>query len=352
MPPRQRAQKPSATATATATAKPIPPPFGPAPASLAPLLSTFNPDTVYIVHTDAHPAWFKKRIFTVPVVLNVVIALVLAYRAYTILPFYWAVVMSVLGNPNHTTITYHDHTWLSLLWKVTRRMLTFFTDYILVMVVAPWPWGFFIEGPGNPVRWRWAIGFRDSEIIVRQSRGWGAKDLLGDTDGSTGKAGIDSPFFKTRILPAIDPARLREKTGYLLMDGSFDLDFYGMIAATKLIDRKDISAAELRKSVFVYVGEGEQGQWTMWECDQPEVSETEARNKVIEFRDRLAALGKENLFYKWVELIQYESNAPGGFTPERQVDAVEKVKRLFQDHGVDWDTFSSEIEGLNDLPAM
>jgi hypothetical protein len=90
----------------------------------------------------------------------------------------------------------------------------------------------------------------------------------------------------------------------------------------------------------------------MWECDQPEVSETDARNKVVEFRDRLAALGKENLFYKWVELIQYESNAPGGFTPERQVDAVEKVKRLFQDHGVDWDTFSSEIEGLNDLPGM
>jgi hypothetical protein len=347
MPPKlkQRAQK--------ATARPIPAPFSPAPDSLAPLLATFNTDNVYVIHTDTHPAWFKKRIFTVPVVLNVVIVLVLALRAYQILPFYWAISMSVMGNRNETTIIYNDHTWLSLLWKVARRMLTFFVDYILVMVVAPWPWGFFAEQPGNPVRWRLTVGFRDSEVYVRHSRGWGAKDLLGEADGSTGKAGADSPFFKTRILPAVDTARLREKTGYLLMDGDFDLDFYGMVAATQLLDRKDASPALLRKSVFVFVGEGEEGKWAMWDCGQlDEGSETDARNKVLEFKERLTAMGKESLFFKWVELVQYESNAPGGFTPERQVEAAEKVKRLFQDHGVDWDTFSSEIGGLDGLPGM
>jgi hypothetical protein len=91
----------------------------------------------------------------------------------------------------------------------------------------------------------------------------------------------------------------------------------------------------------------------MWDCGQlDEGSETDARNKVLEFKERLTAMGKESLFFKWVELVQYESNAPGGFTPERQVEAAEKVKRLFQDHGVDWDTFSSEIGGLDGLPGM
>ncbi|KAF9697435.1 hypothetical protein EKO04_004926 [Ascochyta lentis] len=351
MPPKSK-QK-----TLKPTIKPIPPPFSPADASLAPLLSTFNPSTVYIIHTDTHPAWFKKRIFSVPVALNVLIALILAWRAYAIVPFYFSILASLLGHSNHTTIYYAEQTWGGLVWKVVQRMVTFFIDYVLVTVIAPWPYGFFLEAPGNPVRWRWTVGFRDEEVYVRQSRGWGAKDLLGEAEGSTGKAGEESPFFKTRILPAVDKQRLKEKTGYLLMDGDFDLDFYGMIAATQLLDKKDIAADLLKKCVLVYVGDKEkgEGQWAVWNCgvlDVSEGTEAEARDKVIAIKDKLTEMDKENLFFKWVELIQYESNAPGGFTPERQVAAADKVKKMFEEQGVDWDQFSREIGGLEGVPGL
>jgi hypothetical protein len=350
MPPKakKRAIKPSK--------KPLPEPFTPAPAELSELLSTFDKSVVYITHIDTHPAWFKKRIFIVPVALNLSIALVLLWRAYYILPYYWRILMSVLGNQNDTTIYWVGTPWGELIWRVVKRMLSFLLDFLLFRIVGPWPWGFFAEMPGNPVSWRWNVGFRDEEVYVRQSRGWGAEDLLGAAEGASGKAGEESPFFKTRILPALEERRLKEKTGYLLMDGDFDLDFYGMVAATQLLDRKSITPATLRKSVFVYVGdltsEVENGQWAVWDCAKlDEGSETEARDKVVMFKDKLTAMGKESLFFKWVELIQYESNAPGGFTQERQEVAAEKAKKMFEEQGVDFDAFSREMGGLGGMPG-
>lgn len=330
----------------------IPPPFSAAPSELSTLLSTFDIASVYIIHTDTLPAAHKKSIFLVPVLLNLFFVLILAWRAYHALPHYWAIILSFLGNPNDTTIRYDSTPWGMLMGKVVKRMLLFLADFLLFRIVGPWPWSFFAETPGNPIAWRWNVGFRDEEICVRQSRGWGAADLLGAAEGASGKAGEESPFFKTRILPALEKTRLRQKTGYMLMDASFDLDFYGMIAATQLLDRKRIPIGFLRKSVFVYISseEGGSGEWAMWDCSPlDQGSESEARDKVILFKERLTEMGKESLFFKWVELIQYESNAPGGFTPERQVAAAEKVKRMFADQGVDFEEFSKEIEGWNGM---
>ncbi|KAH8732597.1 hypothetical protein GQ44DRAFT_697860 [Phaeosphaeriaceae sp. PMI808] len=350
MAPKQRAVKAPKSA--------IPEPFTPVPAELKDLLSTFSRDTVYITHIDTHPAWFKKRIFTVPLLLNLAITALLALRAYYILPHYLFILLSVLGTHNHTTIYWSGSTWPTLLWSIAKRGLSFMLDFFLLRIVGPWPWSFFLEWPGNPVRWRWTIGFRDEEVYVRQSRGWGAADLLSAAEGASGKmVGGASPFFTTRILPAIEAERLRSKTGYLLMDADFDLDFYGMIAATELLDRKVIAKATVRKAVFVYVGDlssaVENGQWAMWDCAKlDEGSETEARKKIVLFKDKLTAMGKESLFFKWVELIQFESSAPGGFTQERQVAAAEKAKKMFEAEGVDFDEFSRDIGGVEGMPGV
>jgi hypothetical protein len=331
----------------------IPAPFTAAPTELLPLLSPLDHDTVYIAHVDRHPGWFKRRVFFVPVGLNLVIAILLLWRAYVKIPWYWLLVMSFLGNPNETTIFAANHSYGELIGKVIRRTLVFAVDWVLLWIIGPWPYSFFFERPGNPVLWRLKTGFRDEEIYIRQSRGWGAKDLLGEAEGSTGRAGVDSPFFKTRILPAIDSGRLGTKTGYMLMDKDFDLDFAAMIRATQLVDKKDISMNSLRKTVFVWVGSEEAGQWAMWDCWKlDEGSETEAREKIILFKDRLTAMGKENLFFKWVELVQYESNSPEGFTQERQIATAEKAKRLFEEQGVDFEAFIKEIGGLGGMPGM
>ncbi|ORY10435.1 hypothetical protein BCR34DRAFT_625301 [Clohesyomyces aquaticus] len=329
----------------------MPEPFTPAPTELLPLLSTFSKDAVYIIHIDTHPAWFKRRIFFVPVGLNVAIAAFLIFRAYMQIPFYWALLMSFLGNPNDTTIYYADTKWFALFKVVGWRGMIFLADWMLFGVVGRWPWTFFFERPGNPVSWRWSVGFRDEEVYIRGGRGWTAKDLLGDAEGSTGKAGGESPFFKTKILPAVDSKRLREKTGYLLMDSSWDHEFSHMVTATRMLDNEKIPKQMLRKTVCVWVGAEESGQWAVWNCwklDQKlvEGSETEARQQIVKFKDRLTTMGKENLFFKWVELVQYESNAPGGFTQERQIATAEKTKRLFEDQGVDFDAFVKEIGGM------
>ncbi|OAG07895.1 uncharacterized protein CC84DRAFT_522224 [Paraphaeosphaeria sporulosa] len=345
--------RPVKRATKPLTAPAIPDPFEPAPESLAPLLDNFDKSSVYITHVDNHPAWFKKRVFTVPLGLNVAIALLILWRVYSAGPWYWAVIMSVLGNENETTIHWAALTWGQLLGSVAWRAGVFLFDWLVITVIGPWPWTFFAESPGNPVSWRLSVGFREKEVYVRESRGWGAKDLLGEAEGSSGKAGADSPFFKTRILPAVDRRRLTEKTGYLLMDKDFDLVFGAMVDATRLIDRKTVSVDDFRTSVFVWVGKEDAGQWVVWPCGKlDDGSETEAREKIILFKDRLTAMGKESLFFKWIELVQYESSAPGEFTYERQAATAEKAKQLFENAGVDFDAFVKDIGGLQGMPGM
>ncbi|KAF2731809.1 hypothetical protein EJ04DRAFT_544956 [Polyplosphaeria fusca] len=331
----------------------IPPPFSAAPSSLTPFLSTLSKSSVYVTHIDTHPATFKRRIFLVPVFLNLAIALFLLWRAYMQLPFYLALLLSFLGNENETTIVYAESSWGTLFRKVGWRTMTFLADWFLYAIVGPWPWSFFFESPGNPASWRMAVGFRDEEVYVRVSRKWGAKELLGEAEGGTGRAGGESPFFKTRVLPAVEERKMREKTGYLMMDSSWDLDFAGMVIATELLDKKELQKDFFRKSVFVWVGAEDSGQWAVWDCWKlDEGSETEARQKIMLFKDRLTAMGKENLFFKWVELVQYESSAPGGFTHERQVETAEKAKKIFSDQGVDFEEFIKEIGGLQGMPGM
>ena len=51
-------------------------------------------------------------------------------------------------------------------------------------------------------------GTRADEVVIRQSRNWGAADLMKGV-----KQGQQNAFFRTKVLPAID-ARELKKTGY------------------------------------------------------------------------------------------------------------------------------------------
>ena len=78
----------------------------------------------------------------------------------------------------------------------------------------------------------------------------------------------------------------------------------------------------------------------------------ERRRQVFAFRDALAAAGKEDLFYRWVEVVQFESSRPGGFGSERQVDAAARVREMFREQGVDFDEFWKESVGSDGLAGM
>lgn len=69
-------------------------------------------------------------------------------------------------------------------------------------------------------------------------------------------------------------------------------------------------------------------------------------------QERLTAMRKESLFFRWIELIQYESSQPGGFTAQRQERAMQKAKQLFEKQGIDFEKFIRSIGGLENFPGF
>ena len=120
-----------------------------------------------------------------------------------------------------------------------------------------------------------------------------------------------------------------------MLDKSWDLDYAGMITAHSLVSSGKMNISDFEKTVIVY---SETHGWLVWQVYKlDEGNQEDGRKKLILFKDRLTAIGKENLFFRWIELLQYETSQPGGFTPERQVDAMKKAKQLFESQGVDFD---------------
>lgn len=323
-----------------------PAPFTTAPSSLTPFTSLLDPSKVYITHIDRFPAAFKKQIFSVPVVLNLVIALGLLWRAYAIIPWYGQVLNLFVGNPSALRVEDTSaYTRLGLVWLVARRSLNFMLDFLLVRFVAAWPWSFFFEQPCSPVLWRWRVGYRDVEIVVRESRGWGGKELL---EGN--KRGEESPFYKTRILPAVERRWVREKSGYMMMNADWDLDFYAMTEAHRFVDSEQLAIKDFEKTVLAHrEGMG----WVVWRVHELDKSgdEEEQRKKIMKLKDKLTAMGKESLFFRWIEIVQYESNKPGDFDATRQVETMQKIKQEFEKHGVDFEKLVEEVGGLEGTPG-
>ncbi|KAI9661091.1 MAG: hypothetical protein M1821_009418 [Bathelium mastoideum] len=346
---KQRLSQPSTSTTVTTTS--IPPPFSPAPSSLNPFLDTLDPSKVYITHIDTHSPTFKKQIFAVPVFLNLAITVLLIWRISYAGPTYLGLLASALGHPNAYTIDLASTPRTSLLRIIAGRAIMFLLDWGLARIVLPWPVTFLLEQPANPVSWRWRCGFCAREIYIRVSRRWGAAELVGP---EARKKGAESAFWRTRVMPAIERAYVTGKTGYLMMDASWDLDFGAMVRATRLVDEEKVGLEAFEKSVWCYGGP-EVGwlAWEVWKLDVEQGTEQEeARKKIVAFKDRLTAMGKENLFFRWIEIVQYESSQEGGFTAERQAEAVRQARELFQKQGVDFEEFVGEMGGKEGLPGM
>jgi hypothetical protein len=323
-----------------------PPPFTKLPPALQGFVDTLNPAHVYIVHVDRFPAAFKKRIFAVPVVLNVVIAALLIWRMYAIIPTYLAIFTSVIGLDSPATVDTASRTKSQLAWILFKRVTMFMIDFVLGRFILPWPITFFLEAPANPCFWRIKVGFHDNEVAVRMSRDWGADELLEGV-----KTGGDSPFFTTRILPAIERSYMRQKTAYLMMGKDWDLDFGAMVQAHRLIDDKKNSLADFEKSVLAHSDNYGWLYWPVHKLDE-EGQDEENRNKIVALKDRLTVMGKESLFFRWIEIVQYESSQPGDFTPERQVETYKKVQQEFEKHGVDLRELLEKVGGLDGMPGL
>ncbi|PBP25260.1 hypothetical protein BUE80_DR003673 [Diplocarpon rosae] len=310
-PPARAFQTSSATRRASPTALEPPPPFHRAPATRAPFLAALDQSHVYITHLDTKPRAFKQKIFLVPLLMNLIIAGVVIWRIRSIGPYYLKIGSSLLGRPNETTL---DTTRLALrdaAVEVGRRSAVFVVDLWIYVLLWPWPRQFFTGRViGNPVAWRRAIGFRPQEIIVRRSRAW---------DRALGN--------------------------------EWDLDWDTMITATRLADTKVLAPHDFRTTIYVH---SDDFGWMVMESANAggSAAEEEGRKKIVAFKDELTALGKENLFFKWIELVQYESSRPGGFTPAQQVETMAQAREMFEAQGVDFDQFWEKVGGMEGMPGM
>ncbi|PKY08369.1 hypothetical protein P168DRAFT_308418 [Aspergillus campestris IBT 28561] len=344
------------------------PPFMRAPSSLQPFLDILSPREVYLIHVDNSPQEMKKQAFLVPVVLNIVIVAIIAIRIYMVREVYPALFATLIGLTSSMNVDTTTMSWSEIAQTIIRRTGTFLIDYFLLTIFVSWPIRF-IQGP---VTWRRRIGFLNREIIVRRSQ-----RSLSDTLERNRWIREDDAA-RDKIVAAVTPDKLL-KTGFLLVDADWDLDYPAMVRAHNLVssprtrkdnnDSKDkpnnLSLDDFRTAVLVNT---DADGWLIWHVgDENEISNPNSsspspsspagkersaqRDQIIAFRDRLSALGKEDLFFRWVELIQYESTRPGGFTPERQASAMEQVKQLFEEAGVDFSQFWDDVGGMEGMPG-
>lgn len=249
-----------------------PAPFDKAPAALEPFVAQLDPAQIYITHIDRHRPDYKKQIFLFAVLVNTTITFLLAWRLYIAVPKYIALARTIFGYASSAMVDISSTTRKQQLAIIIRRTAMMVSDYLLFRYIGPWPLSFFAERPSNPVTWRWKIRFQPQEVVVRVCRNWTGEDLM-----NSNKKGGESPFFKTRIAPAIEP-RFMEKTAYLMMDGNWDLDFGLMEDAHVLLKQEKIKSADLDKVVLAHQkGSG----WLAWNF---RVEDSGARDVVAELR--------------------------------------------------------------------
>jgi hypothetical protein len=320
-------------------------PFVKAPSLLQPFLEPLSTKEIYLVHIDTHPPDFKKQLFIVPVLLNAAIILLIAYRVYNGAFIYPALLAMAIGRTSSMTVDTSAISWNEFGSLILRRTVTFAFDYFLITLFVGWPIRF-IRGPVN---WRRAIGFRDREVVVRQSRkSWSQKLVRNRWIYD------DEETVRDKIVPAVSPERVK-KSGFLLVDADWDLDYDAMVRAHRSIDltRKGegIQLDEYRTAVLVHTDED---GWLIWRvADEGSKDKEQQRDQIFAFREKLASMGKEDLFFRWVELVQYESSQPGGFTPERQRSTMLQVQKMFEAKNVDFPRLWREVGGEEgDLPNL
>lgn len=280
--------------------------------------------------------------------MNVTIIGLILWRIKSIGPWYMKICFTLMGKVNEMTIDTANTPLNDILYEIGKRALIFLFDFLIYVFIWPWPRDFFAGRViGNPIMWRFVVGFQSREIIVRRSRRWDQtiqiKNLI--------EEGEEQEKVFEIVKRAVDPMWMSEKTGYLMLTKEWDLDWKSMVTATRLVNKKEMKLEDFRTSILIH---NEEFEWMVIETAAAggSAKEEEGRRKIVAFKDELTAMGKENLFFKWIELVQYESSKPGGFGPEEQLKTMAKAKDLFEAQGVDFDQFWAKVGGMEGMPGM
>ncbi|RMZ89165.1 hypothetical protein DV736_g3606, partial [Chaetothyriales sp. CBS 134916] len=348
----------------------LPEPFTPAAPSLYPFLSTLPHDHVFLTHLDRTPTDLKRYVFLVPCLLNLLIILGLCVRIYYAIPTYVQQISAIFGYDSPYKVNVAQESTTSLIGTVFERTFLLFADYALFSLLGSWPREFLFGSVrsrfAGPVEWRWTLGFRDVEVIVRRGRKWdgplfvqprseddqqqqqtqlssqtSARSTASSKSKSSGKERT-TPWnsdeigtLKFKSSPAMAPSKL-SKTGYLLLDKDYDLDFRAILDAHRLAivtesspstseERPRLDLNDIDGCVFVYY-------------DDP---------KVERFKQALVDLKCRDVFYRWIEIVQFET-----IDEQQRRKALTELKTLLEAKGVALDTLFDDIGGVQGLPGL
>lgn len=127
-----------------------------------------------------------------------------------------------------------------------------------------------------------------------------------------------------------------------------------MLKAHALVDEGVMGVESFRTALLVH---SETLGWLIWEVwrehDDGDGNENEGTKKLQLVKDKLTKIGKENLFFRWIEVVQSETSQPAAFTVEKQKKAVRKIREEFEEKGVDFDAFWMDIDGgIESMPGL
>lgn len=211
--------------------------------------------------------------------------------------------------------------------------------------------------------WRWKIGYKAREVVVRKSRRWATEQIFlvenNNNDGEAvrlGEGKIGGKVYGERVLPGIDAVWVGGRTGMSMLDRNWDLWYQGMVDAHKLIEKEQIKIEDF-SSRMVIVHEPKRGGWLVWKCDDYDDKDGDVNanaEKIQKIKAKLDNMGKEGLFWRWVELVQFETETKNDTTARGGVEErlQRKGREMFAVQGVDFDEFWKEVGGLEDMPGL
>ena len=336
----------------TSPASVAPAPFKVAPAPLQHFASTLPTDHVYLVHIDHTPVSLKKRVFVVPVLLNVAITLILCVRVYYAAPVYLNQLITIFGYETAYSVDTENTAAPGLIDTISSRTFLLMIDYAIFVLLGSWPREFVFGSRASryisPFDWRTTVGFNEDDIIVRRARKWDSPLVKGVEEGERFWTPQDELIVQNKIEPAMRKA-YTSKTAFTLLDKDWDLDFKGIIDAHRLVKDGRVKQADLKDIALVYYNK----QWIVWRVHEAlETQEATKDDKVEAFKDKLTGLKQEGIFYRWIELVQYETSQPDGFTETRQDIALQELRSMLKAKDVDDAAFLEELGGTDALPGL
>jgi hypothetical protein len=332
----------------------VPEPFKQVPSSLQPFVSTLPTSHVYIAHLDKTPVELKRRAFSVPVLLNITIVLGLCIRIYFAIPTYLKQIITIFGYETSYSVNTKAHTTYELIMETGSRFLLLTFDYALFSLLGSWPMEFVFGSKASRWvglwEWREKVWFKETEVVVRRGRIWDTP-MLDDKDGAPRVWIVqDELAIKVKVETAMLPS-YTSKTALGLLDKDWDLDYKAMVDAHRMINDGRLKIQDLEGIALVYY----QQQWLVWKVrEDTEIVpyDPQQEDTLQKFKQKLTELGQEDVFFRWIEVVQYETSQPGGFTQARQRGAIQELKKRLTDRHIDYDAFWKDIGGEAGIPGL